>query len=182
MKPTQEAAFGSVIELDLLAKGYVAVDKAGFDRERAVFPKVTLAFMGETQAKEWGRLEALHDAETGELVLADLCKWMDAHGCLATLRHGFKCYGRTLRVAFFKAVHGLNSELEARYKANRVGITRQLHYSARDSNSLNVTINLNGIPQSGESATDLRGRFLPSVFRAGFVGTVLTAGQEEGII
>ena len=31
---------------------------------------------------------------TGELILADLCKWMDAHGSLATLRHGFKCYGR----------------------------------------------------------------------------------------
>ena len=63
---------------------------------------------------------------------ADLCKWMDAHGSLATLRHGFKCYGRTLRVAFFKAAHGLNPELEARYAANRLGLTRQLHFSERD--------------------------------------------------
>ena len=35
------------------------------------------------------------------------------NGSLATLRHGFKCYGRTLRAAFFKAAHGLNAELEA---------------------------------------------------------------------
>ena len=54
---------------------------------------------------------------------------MDIHGALATLRHGFKCYGRTLRVAYFKAAHELNPELEARYAANRLGLTRQLHFS-----------------------------------------------------
>jgi type I restriction enzyme R subunit len=71
---------------------------------------------------------------------------MDRHGCLATLRHGFKCHGRTLRVAFFKAAHGLNPELEARYAANRVGITRQLHFSPRTKHSLDVLVSLNGIP------------------------------------
>jgi uncharacterized protein (TIGR02646 family) len=43
------------------------------------------------------------------------------HGTLATLRHGFKCFGKTLRVAFFRPAHGLNPELEARYQANRLG-------------------------------------------------------------
>ena len=79
-------------------------------------------------------------------VLGDLCKWMDANGSLATLRHGFKCYGRTLRVAFFKAAHGLNPQLEACYAANRLGVTRQLHYSTRSEKSLDVTLSLNGIP------------------------------------
>ncbi len=130
-KNCSESAFEFAIDLDLLARGYMAVDKAGFDRERAIFPEVALAFIRETQPKEWGKLEALHGAKTGDLVLVDLCRWMDAHGSLATLRHGFKCFGRTLRVAFFKAAHGLNPELEARYKANRVGITRQLAYSRR---------------------------------------------------
>jgi type I restriction enzyme R subunit len=92
------------------------------------------------------KLEALHGATTGEQVLADLCKWMDTHGSLATLRHGFKCYGRTLRVAFFKAAHELNAELEARYAANRVGLSRQLHYSARNEKSLDLAISVNGIP------------------------------------
>ena len=48
------------------------------------------------------------------------------HGTLAVLRHGFKCYGRTLRVAFFKPAHGMNPELAAQYAANRLGVTRQL--------------------------------------------------------
>ncbi len=145
---TTEQAFETVIEAHLLANGYCLIAASGFDREHAIFPGVALDFIRETQPKEWGKLEALHGAKTGGLVLADLCKWIDAHGCLATLRHGFKCYGRTLRVAFFKAAHGLNPELEARYKANRVGITRQLAYSTRNANKLDVTLTVNGIPVS----------------------------------
>jgi type I restriction enzyme R subunit len=141
-----EAAFETVIQSYLLTTGYVAVDTGGFDAERAVFPGVVLDFIRETQPKEWGKLEALHGVRAGEQVLADLCKWMDKHGCLATLRHGFKCYGRTLRVAFFKAAHGLNPDLESRYAANRVGITRQLHFSPRSEHSLDVMLSLNGIP------------------------------------
>ncbi len=141
-----EAAFETVIESHLLASGYVAVDRNNFDQERGIFPANVLEFIRETQPKEWAKLEALHGAKTGEQVLTDLCKWMDTYGSLATLRHGFKCYGRTLRVAFFKAAHELNPELEERYAANRVGVTRQLHFSPRAETSLDVTISLNGVP------------------------------------
>jgi type I restriction enzyme R subunit len=141
-----EAAFETVIEAHLLANGYVTVNRDGFDRERVIFPETVLAFIRETQQKEWTKLEALHGEKTGQQILGDLCKWMDANGALATLRHGFKCYGRTLHVAFFKAAHQLNPELEARYAANRLGLTRQLRFSPRSEKSLDVTLSLNGIP------------------------------------
>ena len=146
VKPAGEAAFEKVIETHLLDNGYVPVAGAGFDRERSIFPETALAFIRETQPREWGKLEALLGEKTGEQVLADLCKWMDANGSLATLRHGFKCYGRTLWAAFFKASHGLNPELEAAYAANRVGITRQLRYSPGSEKSLDIALSLNGIP------------------------------------
>ena len=141
-----EAAFESCIEAHLLANGYVTADQGGFDRERAIFPDVVLAFIRETQKKDWDKLEALHGDKTGEQILTDLCKWMDQNGALATLRHGFKCYGRTLQIAFFKAAHELNPELTERYAANRLGITRQLHFAPRSEKSLDVTLSLNGIP------------------------------------
>jgi type I restriction enzyme, R subunit len=141
-----EAAFETVIEQHLLTHGYVAVAKGGFDRERAIFPSVVLDFIKDTQPKEWAKLEALHGLKTGEQILTDLCKWMDANGSLATLRHGFKCYGRTLHVAYFKAAHELNPELEERYAKNRLGLTRQLRFSTRSERSLDVTLSVNGIP------------------------------------
>ena len=146
VKPTGEAAFETVIEAHLLANGYVPVPGAGFDRGRAVFPETALGFIRETQPQAWSRLEALLGERTGGQVRADLCKWMDVHGALATLRHGFKCYGRLLRIAFFKAAHGLNPELEARYAANRIGITRQLRFSPRSEQSLDVVLSVNGVP------------------------------------
>ena len=141
-----EAAFEALIEDCLLANGYTSVDAASVDRERAVFPATVLSFIRKTQPKEWARLEKLHGDRTSAQILSDLCGWMDAHGSLATLRHGFKCYGRTLHVAYFKAAHELNPELEARYAANLLGITRQLRFSQRSQKSLDVTISLNGIP------------------------------------
>lgn len=146
MKQTSEAAFETVIESHLHANGYTNIPPDGFDRDRAVFPDTILSFIRETQPKEWAKLEALHGERTGDQIIGDLCKWMDTNGSLATLRHGFKCYGRTLRVAFFKAAHELNPELAERYKANRLGITRQLHFSPRSEKSLDVTLSLNGIP------------------------------------
>ncbi len=88
-----EGAFETVIESTLLANGTVPESANGFDRERAIFPETVLAFIRDTQPKEWAKLEALHGEKTGEQILGDLCKWMDANGSLATLRHGFKCYG-----------------------------------------------------------------------------------------
>ena len=100
MNRTNEAAFETVIEAHLLQNGYVPIAGERYDRERAIFPETVLAFIRETQPKEWAKLEALHGEKTGEQILGDLCKWMGQHGALATLRHGFKCYGRTLHAAF----------------------------------------------------------------------------------
>lgn len=146
MKQTSEAAFETAIEAVLLADGYSRVDAKSFDRERAIFPSEALAFIRATQGKVWEKLEALHGEQTGARVLESLCKWLDTHGALATLRHGFKCFGRTLRIAFFRPAHGLNPELEARYQANRLGLTRQLHFSSKSEKSLDVVLSVNGIP------------------------------------
>ena len=79
-KRHSEAAFETVIETNLLANGYVAVAGDGCDRQRAICPETVLAFIRQTQAKEWARLEALHGEKTGEQILGDLCKWMNASG------------------------------------------------------------------------------------------------------
>ena len=146
MNPTTEAAFESVIEAHLLANGYVAVPDEGFDRDRAIFPRTVLDFIRETQPDEWTKLEAQLGEQTGEQVLDDLCKRMDDQGALAVLRHGFKCYGRTLRIAYFKAAHELNPELDARYAANRLGVTRQLRFSPNSEQSLDLVLSVNGVP------------------------------------
>lgn len=141
-----EAAFETTIETHLRDHGYAPLT-SGYDRTRAIFPAITIAFIQQTQPKTWHKLETLHGTHTTTRVLDDLGSWMNTYGALHTLRHGFKCYGHTLRIAFFKAAHDLNADLTAHYAANHLGITRQLQYSERHpKRSLDLTISLNGIP------------------------------------
>ena len=146
MKIHVESSFETVIENYLLNNGYRAVSKEGYNKEKAFFPETAIAFIKTTQPKEWKKLEKLLGENTEHQVISDLSKWMDNYGSLNTLRHGFKCYGRTLQVAYFKAAHTLNPELEKNYAANILGITRQLNYSLRKTGIIDITLSLNGIP------------------------------------
>lgn len=143
---TREADFEAVIEAVLVDDGYLCVSNDCFIAERAIFAEVALSFIRTTQPKEWSKLEALHGVNTEATVLKDLTHWLDTYGTLAVLRNGFKCYGRTLRVAFFKPAHGMNPELAAQYAANRVGVTRQLRYSLKNTNEVDLVLSINGIP------------------------------------
>lgn len=145
MKRTSEEAFERAIERTLLSNGYITPESA-FDPEKAIFPEEALAFVRKTQPETWKKLEAVHKGQTDKRVLESLCKWMDEHGVLNTLRHGFRHHGKELRIAYFRPAHGLNPELQALYDANQLGVTRQLHYSAKSAKSLDVTLSLNGIP------------------------------------
>lgn len=141
-----ETAFEAAIETHLLANGYQHINREGYDKERAIFPETALAFIQHTQPKEWSKLEALLGPQTGDQIISDLCKWIDNYGALATLRHGFKCYGRKLHIAYFKAAHTMNPELEAAYAANVLGLTRQVYFSTRNNKSIDLLFSLNGIP------------------------------------
>lgn len=141
-----ETSFESVIETHLLANGYESIAPTAYHSGHALIPEIALAFIRTSQPKEWVKLEALHGANTEVTVLKDLTHWLDSYGTLAVLRNGFKCYGRTLRVAFFKPAHGMNPELATQYAANRVGVTRQLRYSLKNTNELDLVLSINGIP------------------------------------
>lgn len=146
MKIHSEEAFESTIERHLLGTGYESIRPDKYDSDRALFSEALLDFIRTTQPKEWAKLEALHGTNTEATILKDLTHWLDTHGTLAVLRNGFKCYGRTLRVAYFKPAHGMNPELAAQYAANRIGVTRQLRYSLRNTNELDLVLSINGIP------------------------------------
>ena len=135
MKTTTETTFETVVTDGLLSTGYKLIPAERFDRDRAMFFHLALEFIQETQPQHWMKLKSLHGIKTEERVLHDLCTWLDSYGSLATLRHGFKCYGKILRIAIFKAAHDLNTNLEAHYAANVVGVTRQLHYSPKHESS-----------------------------------------------
>jgi type I restriction enzyme R subunit len=144
-----EAAFESAIEEHLVSSGgYTRGDREAFDRERCLDVWTFLAFVRETQPKEWEYLRSLQKEKAETILLDDLCRALDSEheGCLSVLRHGFKCFGKLFRAAYFAPASGMNPETQRLYAANRLTITRQLRYSNRHGNILDVTLGLNGIP------------------------------------
>lgn len=153
-----EENFESIIEQHLLNNGYESILSKEFDIKRALWPKVVLEFIEKTQPKPWAKLSTLHGNRIGEVILQELCRMLDNQGTLSVFRHGFKCYGQRLHICFFKPAHHLNPETIEKYSANKIGITRQLRYSAKNSNELDLCISVNGVPViTGELKNPLTG-------------------------
>ncbi|MCL4305886.1 DEAD/DEAH box helicase family protein [bacterium] len=149
MSPSHtEHAFETAIEQHLLDHGYGSGNPEAFDRVRGLFPKDVLDFIQSTQPREWEYVKQLAGTQTEQTVIDDLCRSLNSEhdGCLSVLRHGFKCMGKLLRVAYFAPASGMNPEIQTLYALNRLSLTRQLKYSEKNENALDLCISLNGIP------------------------------------
>lgn len=145
----KEVAFETAIENHLLTfGGYTRGDPGSFDRERGLDPTVLLPFIQQTQPKEWEYLHNIQGDKAGETLLDDLCRALNSEheGCLKVLRHGFKCFGKLFRVAYFQPASGMNPETQRLYAANRLTVTRQLRYSDKHGNTVDLVLSLNGLP------------------------------------
>jgi type I restriction enzyme R subunit len=99
-----EKAFETAIEHRLTTVGgYEKGDRDGFDTERGLFVGELIAFIRKTQPKEWDYLANLQKEKAEETLIDDLCRALNSghEGCLSVLRHGFKCFGKLFRVAYF---------------------------------------------------------------------------------
>ena len=67
-------------------------------------------------------------------------------GIIDTLRGGIETRGCNFNLVYFKPKSSLNEEHQKLYSQNRFVVVRQLHYSKRNHNSIDMVIFLNGIP------------------------------------
>ncbi len=150
-----ENDFETAIEAGLIGSGgYAKRARTSYDEALALFPDDVTGFLKDSQPAKWGRLEALLGPKTEATVLDSLVKELEIKGTLHVLRHGFKCYGKTFRLAYFHPNSGMNPESAASYAANRLTITRQVAFNSvmkkADGKNrrciIDVTISLNGLP------------------------------------
>jgi type I restriction enzyme R subunit len=146
MKATTEKAFEAYVEETLAAKGWVTVDNALWDKKMALFPTLVVNFIRETQSTTYSQMGKLHGGELDSKLIEALIKERDTKGTLHVLRHGFKFYGKTFQLAFFKPAHGLNSETLELYKKNSIAVTRQVACHPNDTKTVDIVLSMNGLP------------------------------------
>lgn len=147
MTQTNEFAFESYIATIIHEKGgWAQGSKSEWDQERALFPERVIAFIHDTQQKLWRDMQALHGDGLTPLLLNTLVKELELKGMLHVLRHGFKFYGKTFRMGYFKPAHGLNDEVLALYKKNRLTVTRQIPCHPGKHDTVDLVFAVNGLP------------------------------------
>jgi type I restriction enzyme R subunit len=142
-----EKAFEDVIEEYLLTHGgYLRGDNGGFSRELVFNPADLLAFLRDTQARAWKQLGGIHGPEVEKKFIFRLTRELDARGLLDCLRNGVVDYGVRFHLCHFAPVSTLNPETAALYAGNRLHVYRQLKYSPRHENTVDMVIAVNGLP------------------------------------
>jgi type I restriction enzyme R subunit len=144
---TTERAFESYVEIILRERvGWRSAAVADWDVERALFPARVFAFLQDTQPKLWTEMQALHGSGLETLLVTTLVKELDLKGSLHVLRHGFKFYGKTFRMAYFRPAHGLNDEVLALYAKNQLTVTRQVPCHPDKHDTVDLLFAVNGLP------------------------------------
>ena len=150
-----ERAFETAIEGGLTSPGgYEKRDAGAFSEAIALFPDDVTGFLKDSQGAKWDALQVLVGKNAASTVLDSLWKELDLKGTLHVLRHGFKCYGKTFRMAYFRPNTRMNPEAAEHYAENRLTITRQVAFTSvmkkADGNNrrciIDVTLAVNGIP------------------------------------
>jgi len=143
----KEISFEEAIEYSLINEGgYIKGCPNDFDRIVAIDKGKMFEFIRKSQPKEWQKLCVIHGGEVENKFIARLTKEIDNNGVLFVLRRGIVDLGVYIKLAYFKPSSGLNESLLEIYESNILSVTRQLKYSIRNQNSLDLVLMLNGIP------------------------------------
>jgi type I restriction enzyme R subunit len=144
-----EEALETEIEAYLLENGWRQGSTMSYDRDRALDTDQLFTFIGATQIKAWETLVGRHggDQTTAQRKFKTrLADELNRRGVIDVLRRGVADLGVKIDLAYFRPAHGLTPELEARYRANRCSVTRQLRYARGHDAELDLALFVNGLP------------------------------------
>lgn len=126
--------------------GYRKRTSEDYDRALCLIPGDVLDFIYATQPKEWEKFRKQHGAEAKARFFQRLESELRNRGTLDVLRKGIKTYGCTFKLAYFPPSSGLNYEMLKLYAENIFSEVRQLHFSRRTNESIDLALFLNGLP------------------------------------
>jgi type I restriction enzyme R subunit len=127
-------------------KEYILKDTSVYDKELCLIPEDVIAFIKDTQPKKYQKLTEQYGTDTDKKIVSRLSKEIKDKKTLHVLREGIRDRGQSLKLAFFKPTHSKTPEHQEWYDQNRLTIIRQLKYSKRNENSIDIVIFINGLP------------------------------------
>ena len=152
MKRYTEQRFEEWIEQSLLKNGYQESfihsneDSTRYNRELCLMSDDMISFIKRTQPTSYDKLYSLRGELSNGIILSTIDKSITKFGIIHTLRNGIRTDGCSFELLYFKPNSNLNQDHLNLYSQNKFSVVRQLHFSKRNSKSLDMVIFLNGIP------------------------------------
>ncbi|MGQ8883286.1 type I restriction endonuclease subunit R [Bacillus paralicheniformis] len=145
-----EKGFETNIEASLIANGYTKRTLEGeasrLFKQYALDVEQLFAFLEETQEKSLRTLEKSYGTDYKQKVLHRICDQLRKKGLIYCLRHGIKDRGVTLKLIYNKPPTTMNQLMNELYHKNRFTVSRQVYYSDKHNNSLDMVLFVNGLP------------------------------------
>ena len=152
-----------MVEQLVKRQGYEERSPTDFDRDLGFDRELVLSFIKDTQDEQWAKLEAQYQGTAETTFFKQLEAMLKKNGTLGVLRNGIKLVPNIrFDLCYFKPASGLNPELVQRYRANRLSVMRQVCYSRKCNNELDVVTFVNGLPVA---TFELKNELTGSTFR-----------------
>lgn len=143
----KERRFEEDIEEYLITEGgYTKGNPSTFNRVTALDEGTFIAFIKNSQPKQWQNFEKIYGDKSEKQIIDRFSREVKQTSLLNVLRHGFTDRGIKFRAVFWKPETTLNETSKIQYDANIMHCTRQLHYSVKNENSIDIVLFVNGIP------------------------------------
>ena len=117
-----------------------------YNRTECVDEELLFNFLQATQEKEVKKLQTIHGSNYKSKVLYRLNNQIKLIGIIEVFRKGITDNNIKLKLFFDKPVSNLNEKDVTLYNQNIFSVTRQVHYSTQNENSLDMVIFINGLP------------------------------------
>jgi len=147
---TSEKGFETNIEAAFISNGYkkrmLEGETSRFFKQYAIDVEELFAFFEDTQSKALRALEKSYGPTYKEQILKRIVDQLKKVGLVECLRKGIKDRGVTLKLAYNKPATTMNQLTNEWYSKNRFNVARQVYYSDKHNNSLDMVLFLNGLP------------------------------------
>ena len=144
---TKEKGFEEFIEQELAElHKYRVRSNSSYDKNLCMDTELVLEFIQNTQNEAWKKIVEQYGGEAQAKFLARIDDELLSRGLLSVLRDGVTDRGVRFRLAYFKPENDKNPETLADYAGNILSVMRQVKYSAKNENSLDMVIFVNGLP------------------------------------
>ena len=145
---TKEKNFEDVITSYLCsaAGGYIAGSPKKFNRELAMDTETLLKFIKTTQPKEFEKLSSKISEPVEDYFIKKIYSHIEETNILDALRTPFEIRGCKFHLVYWQPDTKINPDTVELYNKNILTCVRQLHYSTKNENSLDVVLFVNGFP------------------------------------